>query len=66
MCLEVKQLKDALEKEKSSTSARQVVTSVNSNEELASRGLVNLRHLPAEGRNYFPKLLDAKTKSATG
>ena len=49
MCLEVKQLKDALEKEKSSTSARQVVISADSNEIVASCGSVTSAAPPAEG-----------------
>jgi len=38
LSMEVKQLKDALDKEKSMTSARQLATSDNSNEVLTSRG----------------------------
>jgi len=40
MSMEVKQLKDALDKDTSTTSARQLATSDNSNEVLTSRGTV--------------------------
>ena len=61
MCLEVKQLKDALEKEKSSTSARQVVTSANSNE-LASRGLVTPAPPPRGRKKLFSEIVGRKNE----
>ena len=62
MCLEVKQLKDALDKEKSSTSARQVVTSANSNEDLASRGSVTPATPPSGKKKLFSEIVGCKNK----
>ena len=62
MCLEVKQLKDALDKEKSSTSARQVVTSANSNEDLASRGSVTPAPPPRGRKKLFSEIVGRKNE----
>ena len=61
MSIEVNQLKDALDKEKSTTSARQVATSVNSNEVLTSHGTATPAP-PRCGKKLFSEIVGGKNE----
>ena len=64
LCTEVKQLKDTLDKERSTTSARQVATSVNDNVALAN-SWTTTPATPIDGKKslLYSEIADAKTKS---